>query len=265
MFASGNTLREARLRAGLDISDCEQRTKIRGKYLRALEEEQFDVLPSPTYVRGFLRSYAEFLGVDAQLVLDEHESRFGSIDPLTGELTGRRAREARRRQATASPIPRPAGHRRRRTEAQMLWLAVGGVLAVALLVWMGLGEGSDAAPVTTAPEPTLAGPEQPVTASRAPTTPVPQKEAPQRLEIVLIGAGDEGSYLEVRGGDATGREVFRDTLGPGETKTFVVSRGIWLRAGDTGGVQVEVNGRASTLSGGVADFLITADGVRRVD
>lgn len=264
MFEIGNTLREARLRAGLDISDCEQRTKIRGKYLRALEEEQFDVLPSPTYVRGFLKTYADFLGVDAKLVLDEHESRFGSIDPLTGELTGRQAREARRRESAGGTARRKRGHRRRRTEAQMLWLAVGGVLAVALLVWMGLGESSDAAPIA-ATDATLAGPQQPVTANRAETPQVPQKEAPQRLEITLIGAGDEGSYLEVRGGDANGREVFRDTLPPGESKSFVVSGGLWLRAGNTGGVQVEVNGRSHTLSGGVADFQISADGVRRVD
>jgi cytoskeleton protein RodZ len=265
MFEIGNTLREARLRAGLDISDCEQRTKVRGKYLRALEEEQFDVLPSPTYVRGFLKTYADFLGVDAQLVLDEHESRFGSIDPLTGELTGRHARAARRRDPGAGTAKRKTGHRRRRTEAQMLWLAVGGVLAVALIVWMGLGESGDATPIAPATDAVLAGPQQPVTESGARTEQVPQKEAPQRLEITLIGAGDEGSYLEVRGGDANGREVFRDTLPPGETKSFVVSGGLWLRAGDTGGVQVEVNGRPHTLSGGVADFQISADGVRRVD
>jgi cytoskeletal protein RodZ len=48
MFEIGNTLREARLRRGLDILDCEAETKIRAKYLRAMEEEQFDLMPSPT-------------------------------------------------------------------------------------------------------------------------------------------------------------------------------------------------------------------------
>ena len=77
MFEIGNTLREARLRRGLDILDCEAETKIRAKYLRAMEEEQFDLMPSPTYVRGFLRAYADFLDLDGRLVLDEYESRFG--------------------------------------------------------------------------------------------------------------------------------------------------------------------------------------------
>ncbi|MBJ7456010.1 MAG: helix-turn-helix domain-containing protein, partial [Thermoleophilia bacterium] len=62
----------------MDILDCEAETKIRAKYLRAMEEEQFDLMPSPTYVRGFLRTYADFLDLDGRLVLDEYESRFGS-------------------------------------------------------------------------------------------------------------------------------------------------------------------------------------------
>src|SRR3954471_3669053 len=76
MFEIGNSLREARLRQTLDFPEIEQATKIRAKYLRALEDEQFDVLPAQTYVKGFLRSYAEYLGLDGQLYVDEYNSRF---------------------------------------------------------------------------------------------------------------------------------------------------------------------------------------------
>src|ERR1700757_241941 len=76
MFEIGNSLRDARLRQGLDFPQVELATKIRGKYLRAIEEEQFDVLPAGTYVKGFLRAYAEFLGLDGQLYVDEYDSRF---------------------------------------------------------------------------------------------------------------------------------------------------------------------------------------------
>ncbi|MDP8910858.1 MAG: helix-turn-helix domain-containing protein, partial [Actinomycetota bacterium] len=67
MFEIGNSLREARLRQGMDIAAAEHATKIRGKYLRALEEEQFELLPAQTYIKGFLRNYAEHLGLDGQL------------------------------------------------------------------------------------------------------------------------------------------------------------------------------------------------------
>ena len=65
MFEIGNSLREARLRQTLDFPEVEQATKIRGKYLRALEDEQFDILPGQTYVKGFLRTYSEYLGLDS--------------------------------------------------------------------------------------------------------------------------------------------------------------------------------------------------------
>ena len=81
MFEIGNSLREARLRQGLDFPEIEQATKIRGKYLRSLEEEQFDVLPGQTYVKGFLRSYADYLGLDGQLYVEEFNSRY-----VRGEL-----------------------------------------------------------------------------------------------------------------------------------------------------------------------------------
>src|SRR5215207_2661604 len=76
MFEIGNSLREARLRRRIEFGQAEQATKIRGKYLRALEDEQFELLPSQTYVKGFLRTYAEYLGLDGQLYVDEYNSRF---------------------------------------------------------------------------------------------------------------------------------------------------------------------------------------------
>src|SRR5207344_3648171 len=65
------------MRRGLDFAQAELATKVRGKYLRALEEEQFDVLPAQAYVKGFLRNYAEYLGLDGQLYVDEYNSRYG--------------------------------------------------------------------------------------------------------------------------------------------------------------------------------------------
>src|SRR3954467_5090404 len=71
----GATLREARMRQRLDISEIETRTKIRAKYLRALENEEWDLLPGPTFVKSFLRTYAEALGLDARLLLEEYKLR----------------------------------------------------------------------------------------------------------------------------------------------------------------------------------------------
>src|SRR3954470_9064967 len=75
MPAIGATLREARMRARIDISEIESETKIRAKYLRALENEEWGLLPGPAYVRSFLRTYAEALGLDAKLLLEEYKLR----------------------------------------------------------------------------------------------------------------------------------------------------------------------------------------------
>ena len=67
----GRVLEEARLRAGLEISDIEERTKIRGGYLRALEDEEWEALPTLAYAKGFLRTYAGLVGLDAEAIVDE--------------------------------------------------------------------------------------------------------------------------------------------------------------------------------------------------
>ena len=95
MFDIGSSLREARLRQELDFPELEERTKIRPKYLRALEDERFDILPAPTYVRGFLRSYAEALGLDGQPFVDEYNSRF-TVGEDDAPLRARRAPAPRR-------------------------------------------------------------------------------------------------------------------------------------------------------------------------
>jgi len=68
----GATLREARMRARIDVSEIEAKTKIRAKYLRALENEEWGLLPGPTFVKSFLRTYAQALDLDAKALVEEY-------------------------------------------------------------------------------------------------------------------------------------------------------------------------------------------------
>jgi cytoskeleton protein RodZ len=72
----GSTLREARMRMHIDMSEVESRTKIRAKYLRAIENEEWDLLPGPVYVKSFLRTYGDFLGLDSRMLIDEYKRRY---------------------------------------------------------------------------------------------------------------------------------------------------------------------------------------------
>jgi cytoskeletal protein RodZ len=89
MPSIGETLREARMRQQLDIADVEARTKIRAKYLRALENEDFGVLPGGTFVKTFLRTYAEVLGLDPHVLVEEYRANFESPDELEVQPLGR--------------------------------------------------------------------------------------------------------------------------------------------------------------------------------
>src|SRR6476469_5491850 len=85
MTEIGETLREARMRRRIDMTEVEAATKIRAKYLRALENEEWDLLPGPTFVKTFLRTYAEYLDLDPRLLVEEYRQRYER--PTTQDLT----------------------------------------------------------------------------------------------------------------------------------------------------------------------------------
>src|SRR3990170_4928617 len=91
----GDQLRETRMRQRIDITEVEAATKIRAKYLRGLENEEWDLLPGPTFVKTFLRTYAEYLGLDARLLVEEYRQRYER--PSTQDLTPFSAARSRRR------------------------------------------------------------------------------------------------------------------------------------------------------------------------
>lgn len=127
----GSTLRDARLRAKIDITEVERATKIRTKYLRALEDEDWEILPGPTFTKSFLRSYAEYLGLDARLLVEQFKARYER--PTEVELAPP-LQSARRRERRG---PRPPWVSR----AVLGGLIVALIVALALLGTLG-GNGS---------------------------------------------------------------------------------------------------------------------------
>src|SRR3954465_6027122 len=96
----GQTLRETRTRNRVDITEVEAGTKIRAKYLRALENEEWDLLPGPTFVKTFLRTYADYLGLDARMLVEESRLLYErpsqqKLTPLRPNLSGQLLRRRR--------------------------------------------------------------------------------------------------------------------------------------------------------------------------
>ena len=188
VFEIGSSLREARTRQGFDFNEMEFRTKVRTKYLRALEAEQFDQLPGHTYIKGFLRTYADALGMDGQLYVDEYNSRFVAGDderPLRTHRVPVRDR-------------RPRQHR----ESRLVVLAVAAIVLVTALVIAAWKFGGPT-------EPRVAGVNAPSAAATNAAT-----------ASVSIKATRGATFMEVRAGQAAGKPLYRGTLERGQTKRF---------------------------------------------
>src|ERR1700712_4605994 len=105
----GETLRETRMRRRIDMTEVEAATKIRAKYLRALENEEWDLLPGPTFVKTFLRTYAEYLELDPRLLVEEYRQRYErpssqDLGPFGPGLGGQRQRRRRRPRRSVMPF-----------------------------------------------------------------------------------------------------------------------------------------------------------------
>lgn len=258
MFEIGSSLRDARERRGIGLAECERATKIRASLLRAIEDERFDRLPEPAYTRGFLRTYARFLGVDEHRVLSEYDARLGIDDRSEHDL-----------KPLPPPPPGPAGmlrerllapRRPRRATQGLGWLAIGGIGAVLVLLWLGGGGDETATPPPVAP---AARP--PAAAPPATTAPARPPAPPPGVRLRVTGAGDQGSYLEVRRGGPDGEALYVGTVAPGATESWRSPGPLWIRVGWTPSLRATVNGRAVALEGGTANFLVTRGGVRPAD
>ena len=235
MFEIGTSLREARLRLQLDFPEAEQTTKIRAKYLRALEDEQFDVLPAQTYVKGFLRSYAEYLGLDGQLYVDEYNSRF---------VVGEEESPARPRRSAAPPS-RNVHILSRVVLLTLLGIAL--MTALVIVAWTR-GEPQNKAPVGLGVTPVQTTPTQKA------TTP-----APVRL---IVKAKQGNCWLEVHSGSATGRILFQGTLEHAQRKLFT-GRKLWITLDRPENLTTILNGHTRLLPGGsVKTLIVTARGIR---
>jgi hypothetical protein len=229
VFDIGSSLREARTRQGLDFPELEERTKIRPKYLRALEDERFDVLPAPTYVRGFLRSYAEALGLDGQPFVDEYNSRFA-----VEEDAPVRARRA--------PAPRQDHGGRESRIAVVALLAIAVVTALVIAAWrFGGADGQQVPGLTT------------------PRQPAPSSSPGTGSAKLTVSATRGGSWMEVRVRSSAGRLLYSGTLERGQTQTFQGPR-LVLALAQPARVTVQVNGRRVSLPRGTT-FVVSARGV----
>jgi cytoskeleton protein RodZ len=224
LFEIGNSLREARVRRGIEFAQAELATKIRGKYLRALEEEHFEVLPAETYVKGFLRTYAEYLGLDGQLYVDEYNSRF---------VIGEEQSEARARRSAARPQ-----RRNRRIETNVVLVALAAI-AVFTVIVISAWKASGGKPPATQTTKTVAK-----TATGAP--------APLLTVTALQGS----THLTARRDNARGNVAYDGTIQKGSDPISIRGRRLWMQIDSPENLRIQVRGKLVHVPGGKPKVII---------
>ncbi len=246
----GATLREARMRARIDISEIEAETKIRAKYLRALENEEWGLLPGPAYVRSFLRTYAEALGLDAKLLLEEYKLRHERPSDHDLMPIGAPRRRAGRGGGSG---PMRAREPRRRFPP---WLAIVGVLALLIGALYALGKstggdddgGGTAATTTTDRTTTTKVPASTTrtTKSKSSSSSSSKKRSSASSRLVRLQIVASGQVFACLVDSEGTRRINGVTLNDGQSAGPFRSRSFRLLLGN-GNATVRVNGKARNI------------------
>src|SRR5271169_2242640 len=235
MAEIGETLRDARMRAHIDVSEIEAKTKIRAKYLRALENEEWGLLPGPTFVKSFLRTYAQALGLDAKALVEEYRLNYerpseAALEPIVSSPQHGRSR-------APGPGRSPIGPSR----GYLALVGVVGVVIVLLIVGLVAGGGGSSSP----PAPPTASASHAHTAHARGATPPSSATAGNSDQVALSLRATAPVYVCLIGDDGhkliPGRE-----LQPGQSTPTYHAKHFEITLGNAS-VTMFVDGRAKAV------------------
>lgn len=216
---------------GIPLEAAEEKTKIRRKYLEALENEKFGLLPGRVYVKGFLKNYAKFLGLDPNMLVSSYEERIPLEDSEDDQ------------------IERIIAGSEYQGGGKIFKVAIGliAVALVAAFIYLpSLKGGSTTAPPGGA-ENKLAGDKKAATEEKAEQGKTQNQPAKQRGVNVTLNVTDNQSWMYV---EVDGKAVFTGFVPAGQIKEFKGNEKITLKIGNAGVVQVEFNGQKMGVLGG---------------
>lgn len=214
----GEVLAAARRGRGLSIAEVAKDTKIRTKYLEALEAGDFASIPGDIYARGFIKTYAEYLGLDHRPLLKQykveydHPVKFDSrLQPKAVDAKSERSKRSR--------------------------MALVAIACLLVLVYWGAS-----ASRKTADEQIKAQRLNKTPTSQKVTTPsnAPTTTKPSGIELQITATGEEGCWLAAT---ADGQTVFEGTIPKGQTQKIKGAKVITLNIGNAGGVVIKQNGK----------------------
>ena len=260
----GQLLREKRETLGFSLEEAEKTTRIRARFLNALEEDDYPTLPSAAQARGFLKIYAEYLKLNPEQVmemLDAGRKRPQMRLPLPGVRPVARptARPAPPPDSSADRTPRVRSRRPRWLSLDVFVGVIFTLLLGAFLVWgileFGGGQGFSATATATRPQPqviSLSSTPTPPLAAVSPTAPLPTPQTTY-TGVNLIVRAEQRTWLRVV---VDGAEAFAGLLTPGTSKEFNGQAVVELTTGNGLGTRVIWNGRDQGTLGQIGEVVI---------
>lgn len=282
----GEELRRARVSLGLSLEDVEAHTKIRKKYLKALEDGDPEEVPGTAYFRGYLKAYSKFLGLDWDVTLSKYEAAIPTVDAPISSFPAPAAHagpEQVKKAVFSAERPydmlRPPGKKGRVGLPVARKIALLSLLVLAVIgTWAFHKWWSADGPAVEPPEQeastkpgeeaTGTGKVQPPPETEKPLSPSPSEKAPSEPRVKVdkefrdsISYRVEGDSIVVKlsvthdtdrcwiRADADGAGMFEGTLMAGESKVLEAKSALSLRIGRPWAVRLEVNGEALGTAG----------------
>lgn len=226
----GEALRAAREEQGRTIEEASRATRVRADYLHALEDERFDRIGGDVYAKGFLATYARWLGLDAEPLLERYRREVQRGDYDAHALI-------------EHPVAQPP------KEGATNWVMWAAVVVLVVLVGLGvIGTFGGRTPpqatepdIASSPSPSATDGTEPATETESPT-PSP---TPTEVDLALLLEGSSWMRVQV-----DGEVVFEGTVPAGEQRSFSASSEVKMRLGNAGDVRLVLNGEDLGSIGG---------------
>ena len=239
----GRILRQVREEKGLTLEQAEEKTKIRRKYIEALENEKYEVLPGPVYVRAFIRTYAKYLDLNGDLLVQELPRDLGDARITSEDVEEKKpeVQESKMRDILAKrrAVRKTAD---KETESEIipskirkyLTVAVGAIIIIGLL-W---GISYKISGPLMAEKPNSVEQLKPDNKDKA--TEHNQEQKNMQKVVLKLNVTSDKSWMRVK---VDGSTAFEGILEEGQSKNFTANDHMIVRLGNSGAVQVYVNGK----------------------
>jgi len=226
METIGQQLRAEREKKGLSIKEIEAAISIRALYINAIEEGNYAIVPGEVYLKGFIRNYANYLGLNGQEMVASYRQ---AQEPIVPEVAETSAEPATRTKTNDS-------EQANNKSAKLLIISLL-VVCVAGSAWWLLGNHPPSKePIETKQIQPLPSPTAPIaTQSTTPVTPVQSKP------VVIIAKYTEKCWTSVV---ADGKQIYEGTPNDGETITWEAQKSIAITVGNAGGIDITYNGQS---------------------